>query len=108
MSLTRREFCIVAGTAFTAGVANLACNDFGPLNLVNDGRLTVRPRTPKQAAGPGKNSLFLDRDRDAILQIPKQSVKGPVPLLVMLHGATQSADDMFDYLGSTPEDAGVA
>jgi predicted esterase len=52
--------------------------------------------------------LWLDRDRDAILQIPKTSATGPVPLLVMLHGATQSADDMFDYLGSVPEDAGVA
>ena len=108
MSLTRRQFCIVTATAITGGVMNFACNDFGPLNLASDGRLTVRQHAPKEASEPGKNSLFLDRDRDAILQIPNQSLKGPVPLLVMLHGATQSADDMFDYLGSTPEEAGVA
>jgi phospholipase/carboxylesterase len=52
--------------------------------------------------------LGLDRDRDAILELPKASAKGPVPLFVMLHGATQSADDMFEYLGKLPDEAGVA
>jgi predicted esterase len=52
--------------------------------------------------------LGLDRDRDAILELPKAAAKGPVPLFVMLHGATQSADDMFEYLGSTFEEAGIA
>ena len=46
---------------------------------------------------------------DAILQLPKNEQKAPVlPLLVMLHGATQNAEDMFWYLGSAPEEAGVA
>jgi phospholipase/carboxylesterase len=87
---------------------NTACNDFGPLNLMNHGRLTVKPRNPSKPKAAGKDVLWLDRDRDAILQIPKVAANGPVPLLVMLHGATQSADDMFEYLGSIPEDAGVA
>ena len=52
--------------------------------------------------------LGLDRKRDAILQIPKNTSTSPLPLLVMLHGATQSAEDMFWYLGSTHEEAGVA
>jgi predicted esterase len=51
--------------------------------------------------------LGLDQgDRDAILQLPKSS--GPLPLLVMLHGAGQNAEDMFWYLGSAHEEAGVA
>jgi predicted esterase len=87
---------------------NSACNDFGVLNLPNDGRLTARPHSPSNAGGPGRIMLGLDRDRDAILQLPKAAAKGPVPLFVMLHGATQSADDMFEYLGSSAEDAGVA
>lgn len=46
---------------------------------------------------------------DAILQLPKNEKKAPLlPLLVMLHGATQNAEDMFWYLGSAPEEAGVA
>ena len=52
--------------------------------------------------------LGLDQDRDAILQLPSSVGQSPLPLFVMLHGATQSADDMFGYLGSTYEDAGVA
>jgi predicted esterase len=52
--------------------------------------------------------LGLDRDRDAILQLPETPSQSPLPLFVMLHGATQSADDMFWYLGSTAEEAGVA
>jgi phospholipase/carboxylesterase len=52
--------------------------------------------------------LGLERERDAILQIPKVASQSALPLLVMLHGATQSAEDMFWYLGSTPDEAGVA
>jgi phospholipase/carboxylesterase len=52
--------------------------------------------------------LGLDRERDAILQLPKSTSQSSLPLLVMLHGATQSAEDMFWYLGSTHEEAGVA
>jgi predicted esterase len=52
--------------------------------------------------------LELDRERDAILQLPKAASQSPLPLLVMLHGATQSAEDMFWYLGTAHEEAGVA
>jgi predicted esterase len=52
--------------------------------------------------------LGLDRDRDAILQLPKSSSNAPLPLLLFLHGATQSAEDMFWYLDSAPDDTGVA
>jgi predicted esterase len=50
----------------------------------------------------------LDHERDAILQLPKTAGQSSLPLLVMLHGATQSAEDMFWYLGSAHEEAGVA
>ena len=42
-----------------------------------------------------------------MLQIPKNAGDKPLPLLIMLHGATQRADDMFWYLGSAHEEAGV-
>lgn len=75
---------------------------------VNDGRLTAKPHRPSKSSGPGQTYLGMDRDRDAILQLPKASANGPVPLLLMLHGATQSAEDMLDYLGKIPEETGVA
>jgi phospholipase/carboxylesterase len=52
--------------------------------------------------------LGLRNERDAILQLPANANQSSVPLLVMLHGATQSAEDMFWYLGNAHEEAGVA
>ena len=44
----------------------------------------------------------------AKLLTPKSDPNSNFPLLVFLHGAGQSADEMFDYLGTAPEEAGVA
>jgi predicted esterase len=52
--------------------------------------------------------LGLQSERDAILQLPANATQSSLPLLVMLHGATQSAEDMFWYLGTTHEEAGIA
>ena len=52
--------------------------------------------------------LGLHNRRDAILQLPQNAMQSSLPLLVMLHGATQSAEDMFWYLGTAHEEAGVA
>jgi predicted esterase len=52
--------------------------------------------------------LGLDRDRDAVLQLPQTAGSSALPLLMFLHGATQDADDMFGYLGSVNEEVGVA
>jgi len=96
---------------------NVGCRR-GWAGLPNDGRLAVRPSAPdKPFGGPsplGSSSvgrqiyLGLDRDRDAILQLPKSSTDAPLPLLVFLHGATQTAEDMFWYLDSAPDETGVA
>src|SRR6185295_19040782 len=98
--MNRREFCVLAG-----GVVASACSDMG---FPNDGRLSARPRTGVKTSATGQIMLGLDRERDAVLQIPKSATSSPLPLLVMLHGATQSAEDMFWYLGSTHEEADVA
>ena len=97
--MNRREFCVLTG-----GIVASACGDLG---FPNDGRLSARPRTGVKTSATGQIMLGLDSERDAVLQIPKSAGSSPPPLLVMLHGATQSAEDMFRYLGSTHEDAGV-
>ena len=105
MNLIRREFLtIVAGTV----ALSTACRKVGGLDVVSDGRLTARPHAGVNTTAPGQIMLGLNVERDAILQIPKSAGHSPLPLLVMLHGATQSAEDMFWYLGSAPEEAGVA
>jgi predicted esterase len=75
------------------------------VNRAQDARAT--PGAGNSPAA-GLINLGLDRERDAILQVPKSATSSPVPLLVFLHGATQSADDMFGYLDSAPEETGVA
>lgn len=76
--------------------------------FAKDGRLTARPREGVKTTASGQVMLGLHSERDTILQLPKNAAQSPLPLLVMLHGATQSAEDMFWYLGTTHEEAGVA
>jgi len=72
------------------------------------GRLAVRPQENVKTSATGQIMLGLDQERDAVLQLPQSAGQSPLPLFVMLHGATQTAEDMLGYLGSTYEDAGVA
>jgi len=104
---TRRDFCAATGTALASLGLGSACRRI-TASMPNDGRLSARPRADVKTSGAGQIMLGLDRERDAVLVIPKTPTSSPLPLLVMLHGATQSAEDMFWYLGSTPDEAGVA
>jgi phospholipase/carboxylesterase len=108
MSVNRRDFCAIASSAVTALVFGSACQRIGGSEMANDGRLTARPRAGVKTSNTGQIMLGVNQERDAVLQIPKNAGQSPLPLLVMLHGATQSAEDMFWYLGSTHEEAGVA
>ena len=103
----RREFCAIGGSAVASLALGNACRHGATSQAARDGALTARPQHRVETSATGQVMLELDRERDAILQLPKES-KLPVPLLVMLHGATQSAEDMFWYLGSTPDETGVA
>ena len=115
-SLNRRAFCTLSTTALASLAFNSACR-----HLPGDGRFKARPKSgsgvppvtnapsPLGSSTVGRQTyLGLDRDRDAILQLPKGAASSPLPLLLFLHGATQSAEDMFWYLDSAPDEAGVA
>lgn len=106
--LTRRRFSLLtAGTLASLALGN-ACSRIGDSALARDGRITARPREGIKTTATGQTALGLESNRDAILYAPQNTTPSSVPLLVMLHGATQSAEDMFWYLGDTPEKAGVA
>ena len=108
MDITRRHFnLLTAGTVASLALSSSACSRFGDSALARDGRLTARPRDGSKTTVTGQTALGLEPERDAILYVPKNTTQSSVPLLVMLHGATQSAEDMFWYLGNTPEEAGV-
>jgi phospholipase/carboxylesterase len=108
VNIRRREFCVLAGAAVASVALETACSGMSDLGFPNDGRLSARPRTDVKTSVTGQVMLGLDSKRDAVLYIPRNAASSPLPLLVMLHGATQSAEDMFWYLGSTHEEAGVA
>jgi len=58
----------------------------------NQGRLTARPGPVAVAPASGFSALSIGRgERDGLLFIPRSAASGPVPLVVLLHGAGGSA-----------------
>ena len=105
--INRREFCRVAGAslASVAVAGTSACT--GLRGAASNGRFTARPQSNVKTTATGQITLSVDHDRNALLQVPKSANESPLPMLLMLHGATQNAEEMFWYLGTTPEEAGV-
>jgi phospholipase/carboxylesterase len=101
--ISRREFCALASVAATVPLGS-SCSS---LTATNDGRLSVRPKGAVNVSTTGQVKLGLDSERDAILQLPDGDKNRALPLLVMLHGAGQNADEMFEYLGSSYQEPGV-
>src|ERR1700750_1999975 len=99
MILGRREFNI----AMASLALGSACRSLGGSVKPSDGRLTARPRAGVKTSATAEIKL----ERDAILQLPDYAGDRPLPLLIMLHGATQRANTMFRYLGSAHKEAGV-
>jgi phospholipase/carboxylesterase len=108
ITYTRRDFFTIAGSTLASITFCSACRSIGDVEVAHDGRLSARPHDGAKTTKPGRVMLGLNAERDAILQLPKNASPSPLPLFVMLHGATQSAEDMFWYLGSGHEEAGVA
>jgi phospholipase/carboxylesterase len=100
----RREFNALLGITTASLAIGSACRRFGGAVMPSDGRLNARPRAGVKTSATGQIKL----EHNAVLQIPDNAADKPLPLLIMLHGATQRAEDMFWYLGSAHEEAGVA
>jgi phospholipase/carboxylesterase len=105
---TRRDFCSIAASTFASLTLGSACSRLSDSLMAREGRLTARPREGVKTSATGEVTLGLDRERDAVLRLPQATSQTLLPLFVMLHGATQSAEDMFWYLGTAHEEAGIA
>ncbi|MDQ3488510.1 MAG: phospholipase [Acidobacteriota bacterium] len=105
MRTTRRGFCEVAGGA----VAVLALGVAGYASEQEAGaRIAARPVSGTKTTGAQTRTLGLDAKRDAILQLPTKAAEGPVPLLVLLHGAGGSGAGILKRLGAFADEAGIA
>ena len=71
--------------------------------LAADGRLTARPIASVRTSVTGKTQLGLDPSRDAALQIPSTASTTTLALLVLLHGAGGSGEDILEWLGPEAE-----
>jgi phospholipase/carboxylesterase len=106
-TIERRDFCKLTSSAVASFMIGSACR-LTHTSAASDARLSVRTLPNVKTTITGKITLKAAADRDAILQVPAKVGNSSVPLLVFLHGAGQSAAEMLDYLGSVPEETGVA
>jgi predicted esterase len=113
--ITRRRFGAIAASVVAPLMLDGACALAGESGEGADGRLTARPtrtdpaaRRAKPPANPSATPLGLGDSRDAILQMPAKAAAGPLPLLVFLHGAGNSADRLLRRYGPAADAAGLA
>lgn len=106
--VNRRHFGAAIGGVLASFALGGACRRARALRQTDDGRLTVRPRANVATSAKGERALGLDHVRDAILHLPATPTKDPLPLLVLFHGAGESAESVLRRLGHAPDEAGVA
>ena len=107
MRISRREFGVLTGGTLVSVAFGAACSADGQVAGGEDGRIGARPRADAKTSVTGERPLGLDPDRDAILHMPPKPAPGPLPLLVLLHGAGGRGDRMLERLGTAGDDAGV-
>jgi pimeloyl-ACP methyl ester carboxylesterase len=105
--VTRRHFSLTAGCALVGSVFADACGAETKSGPGSDARLASRPHTGVTTTIKS-GALGLATGRDATLQLPSAPSSGPLPLLLLLHGAGQSGATMLRRVGAAADEAGVA
>jgi len=106
--ITRRQFGVLSGGALASLALGSACRQTGEARESNEGRITARPHANVATSVQGEQMLGLDTARDAIIKLPKKPAGAPLPLIVALHGAGQSARWMLGRIDLAADEAGVA
>lgn len=103
--VTRRKFIVDGSLALVA-------TGFGGMRLyrkAGDGRLTARPVAhPIDPLPPGEHVLWSTEGRDTVVVVPSSATPDrAAPLMLALHGATQSSEFTLRAMRSAAEAAGV-
>ena len=105
---SRRRFVSTAGSALVGAVLGPACTASSQSAAPAAARLSARPhggvRTTLVSGPLGLGT----GGRDGVIQIPTTALDGNMPLLVFLHGATQTGSAMLRRIGPAADQAGVA
>jgi phospholipase/carboxylesterase len=105
--VTRRHFGLTAGCALVSSMFSDACGAETGSGPGSDARLASRPHTGVTTSITS-GGLGLATGRDATLQLPSAPPAGPLPLLLLLHGATGSGAAMLRRVSAAVDEAGVA
>jgi len=106
MALTRRDFAILTGTSL-ASFALSECTLVGQ-QRAGEGLLTAHPKDGvKTTAKTGSQPLGLDTVRDGLLHVPEKTAAGPLPLMVLLHGAGGTGQRQLGRMIEAVNTAGV-
>lgn len=91
--VSRRAFLSGSGVLFSSALGS--CGLLGPQGRPGNRRLTARPGQPFLQPDLGESMLGLGSGRDGLIFVPVSYTPAvPLPLLVMLHGATGSSQGM--------------
>jgi phospholipase/carboxylesterase len=104
--ITRRAFSLTTGCALMS-FALEACSVETRPSQGGDARLSARA-TAGAKTSLKTGALGLAEGRDAWLQMPSVASDGPMPLLVLLHGAGGSGATMLRRVSAAADQAGVA
>jgi phospholipase/carboxylesterase len=105
-NITRRRFTALAGTAIASVAFGASC----ALDVIADqerARITARPKRGVKTRAQGTAPLRLGGSRDGILRMPSKPAAGPLPLLVLLHGASGMGERQLARFNTLPDDAGL-
>ena len=111
-TMTRRRFGRQTGGALAALVCGAAgCEPSAEAQAtpeaVREGRLIPRPRRDVMASLRSGPLGLGGSNRDGVVQMPSSLAPGPLPLLLLLHGATGTGARMLSRVAAAADQAGI-
>jgi phospholipase/carboxylesterase len=93
---SRRQFGLLFG-GVAGAVAFGGCRGGADARRVNEPTLTARPRAATSTASAGTRALQIGWTRDGVIRVP-EDIRRPLPLVVLLHGASGSGQEFLESL----------